>query len=68
VRDCRVQLEKAFVLISSKVQLGTVSCKECAGQREISLRVVILSEAPKVKDCCCKVCAESEEVEHWKCL
>ena len=34
VRDCRVQLEKAFVLIFSKVQIGTVPCKECTGQEK----------------------------------
>jgi hypothetical protein len=32
VRDCRVQLEIAFVLISSRVQVGTMPCKECVGQ------------------------------------
>jgi hypothetical protein len=30
--DRRVHLEIAFVLISSKVQVGIVPCKECAGQ------------------------------------
>jgi hypothetical protein len=48
--DRRVQLEITLVLISSKVQLGTMSCKECVGQ--LSLRIAILSRVSK--DCCCR--------------
>ena len=34
--DRRVQLEIAFVLIPSKVQIGIVPCKECTGQGKVS--------------------------------
>jgi hypothetical protein len=34
--DRRVQLEIALFSFPSKVQLGTVSCKECAGQGKAS--------------------------------
>jgi hypothetical protein len=55
--DRRVQLEKDFVLISSKVQIGTVSCKECAGQvksqscdSEQSIERLLLQECAESKD------------------
>jgi hypothetical protein len=44
-------MEINFVLISSRVQLGTVLCKECAGQGK-NLRVATLRKV--LNDCCCR--------------
>jgi hypothetical protein len=51
VRDCRVYLEIAFVLISSRVQIWHQSRARCAQARR-SLRVAILSKG--LKDFCCR--------------
>jgi hypothetical protein len=61
VRDCRVQLEIAFVLISSKVQVGTVPCKECVGQVKTQS---CDSERRESKTAAMQVCAESRRLQH----